>query len=59
MKTATIWMMLATGSWLEVKQVDYLSDQILYHRMREVQQANGGKRVKATDQRGALIDILP
>lgn len=58
MKTATIWMMLATGNWLEVKQIDYLSDQVLVQRMREVQQANGGTRVKATDKNGSLIDML-
>lgn len=58
MNNAYIKVQDLNGNWIDAKIVEHLSDQYVYQQMVQVQQNFGGKRVKAVDKNGHLIDLL-
>lgn len=47
-----------SGQWREVKRIEYLSTQYVSDQLRRTQQSNLGKRVRAVDQGGRLVDMM-
>jgi hypothetical protein len=58
MKMNTILVQDLAGNWIEARFVAKMSDQYLRRQMVDVQKNFGGKRVKAVDDKGHLIDII-
>lgn len=47
-----------SGQWREVKRIENLSTQYVSEQLRLTQQSNSGKRVRAVDEGGRLVDML-
>ncbi len=47
-----------SGNWFTIKNLDINNDQYTLSQMKQTQKMFGGKRVKAVDAKGNLIDIL-
>lgn len=43
---------------MDVRTIQEAGDRYLQQQMKEVKNAFGGKRVKVTDNKGNLVDIL-
>lgn len=57
-KSLTLMVEQSTGNWREVKRIDNTSSQYVSGQLKLVQNTNPGKRVKAVDADGRLIDML-
>lgn len=49
---------LSSGQWREVKRIEFLSTQYVSSQLKQTQASNRGKRVKALDMNGRMIDML-
>lgn len=47
-----------SGNWFDIKTLSLNNDQYTLSQMKQTQKMFGGKRVKAVDAKGNLLDIL-
>jgi len=47
-----------SGNWFDIKTLSLNNDQYTLSQMKQTQKMFGGKRIKAVDAKGNLLDIL-
>lgn len=48
----------SSGQWREVKRIEGSTTQYISLQLRQLQSSSGGKRVRALDMDGRLVDML-
>lgn len=54
----TLMVEQSSGQWREIGRIENISSQYVSGQLRQAQSSNAGKRVKAVDSDGRLIDML-
>jgi hypothetical protein len=58
MNNVTIMIQDVGGNWMPVRIIENLNDRYVIQQMKLTQSSFAGKRVKAVDSKGNLIDLL-
>jgi len=58
MTTIKIQVQDVNMNWFTIKVLQYINEQMTMSELKQTQAAFPGKRVKAVDQNGRLLDIL-
>jgi|DEB0MinimDraft_10_1074344.scaffolds.fasta_scaffold17250_7 hypothetical protein len=58
MTTIKIQVQDVNMNWFTIKVLQYINEQMTMSELKQTQNAFPGKRVKAVDQNGRLLDIL-
>ncbi len=58
MRNLRVKVLQESGDWLEARTILDQGDRYTQQQMREVKNNFGGKRVKAVDDKGNLVDLL-
>ena len=58
MNSITIMVQDIGGNWMPIRIVENISDRYILQQMKVVKNSYPGKRVKAVDKKGNLLDLM-
>lgn len=58
MNTITLMVQDIGGNWMPIRLIENLGDRYILQQMKIVKSGYPGKRVKAVDSKGNLIDLM-
>ena len=58
MNNVTLMVQDIGGNWMSVRIIEHINDRYILQQMKLTSTSYPGKRVKAVDEKGNLIDLM-